>query len=875
MLPSRQIVLLAAVLQFAVNVAQSKPLSVRVQSRSGAPRIMVNGQPVRARMFWGQPQPGLITILPKAQIIQYEFTPLQIELKTATMHLRLGHAAGDVYLDNIRVEDLTTGAQTIPVCDFEDGQASFTKEWLTWPPDDKNIVGKVSVEPGVGQDGSAGLHVQIHNPPGGVWPDFFVHHIPNLKLEQAHRYRVSMWMKSTTQRSLQTAFYRPGEVYEFLGWPPGHFESQVKLAASAGANFVSTTIPFPWPKPGQAENWCNVDAILDIALKANPKALLIPRIQVYAPEWWLEQHPDEKMRWESGTHPNIASPASELFKKEASIRLQKLVQHLENTLGEHIAGYHPNGQMTGEWFYQDSWDRPLNGYSTCDTLAFRSWLKSRYTSDLEIRQAWNDQAVTLNTAEVPSAEKRHRSPGGIFRDPETEQQVMDFVHFQQKSMADSVCGYAKVVRKATSGRKLVLAFYGYVFEFAPMSTGAGSSGHYALRQILDSPDIDIVCSPISYGDRGLGQAAPCMTAAESVALAGKMWLNEDDTRTSLVTEKNFSATEQVLTSVDQTNQLLIRNVAQESTRNFATWWADLAASGWFDSPGMWAQMKLMKQMDDYYINNAKPFRPEIALVLDEQSMLMLSDGSEKVGGPLVLEARRELSRIGAPYGQYLLDDVIHGKVKAKMYVFAAAWKLDAKQRASLLKATKGSVCIWAYAPGYFDGLKPSLGSMKQLTGFAIKLIDLPQSYAIPESMELKDSIFYVRPEKMSPTFSVTDAIQSEIQAKYPDGSVAVAMRKREGGVTVFWGTPGWNRVFLRKLAAKAGVHRYTQLDCVVYANGDVLALHATKAGAVQIDTRRQDPVYDLMTGRKLGMGPKLTLPMSYAQTRVLKIGPMR
>ncbi len=871
----RRINLLTVVAILAVNVAQAAPLTVRVQSRSGAPRIMVNGQPVRARMFWGQPQPGLITVLPEAQIIQYEFTPLQEELKTATMHLRLGHTAGDVYLDNIQVVDLTSGAQTIPVCDFEDGQTSFNKEWLTWPPSDMNTVGEVSVEPGAGQDGSAGLHVRINEPPNGVWPDFLIHHVPNLKLEQAHRYRVSMWMKSTTQISLQTAFYRPGEVYEFLGWPPGHFESQVKLAAAAGANFVSTSIPLPWPKPGEPENWCNVDAILDIALKANPKALLIPRIQVYAPEWWLEQHPDEKMRWESGTHPSTASPASELFKKEASIRLQKLVQHLESTLGEHIAGYHPNGQMTGEWFYQDSWDRPLNGYSPCDTTAFRKWLKSLYKNDIGIQRAWNDQAVTLSTADVPCPEKRHSSPGGIFRDPKTERQVMDFVQFQQKSMADSVCDYAKVVREATSGRKLVLVFYGYVYEFAPMTTGAGSSGHYALRQILDCPDIDIVCSPISYGERGLGQSAPCMTAAESVALAGKMWLNEDDTRTSLVTEKGFSGTEQVLTSVDQTNQLLLRNVAQESIRNFATWWADLAASGWFDSPGMWAQMKLMAKMDDYYINNAKPFRPEIALVLDEQSMLMLSDGSDKVGGPLVTEARRELSRIGAPYGQYLLDDVIAGKVKAKMYVFAAAWKLDARQRASLLKATKGSVCIWAYAPGYFDGLSHSLSAMKQLTGFAIKLIDLPQSYAIPASKELKDSLFYVRPEKMSPTFAVTDAQQSEVQAHYPDGSVAVAVRKREGGVSVFWGTPGWNRVLLRKLAADAGVHLYTQLDCIVYANGDVLALHASKEGAAQINTGRNEPVFDLMTGAKLGVGPKITLPMSYAQTRILKIGPMK
>ena len=58
--------------------------------------------------------------------------------------------------------------------------------------------------------------------------------------------------------------------------------------------------------------------------------------------------------------------------------------------------------------------------------------------------------------------------------------------------------------QATAGRKLVMFFYGYVFEFGAIANGAGMSGHYALRQVLKSPDIDVLCSPISYFDRGLG-----------------------------------------------------------------------------------------------------------------------------------------------------------------------------------------------------------------------------------------------------------------------------------------------------------------------------------------------------------------------------------
>ncbi len=864
-----------AVAVLSTCLAQAAPLSVRVESRSGAPRILVNNKPVRARIFYGQPQAGLLPIKAKAQMVEYEFVASQTASEIATMHLRYGHLAGELYVDNIHVVDTGTGADAFPECTFEGGLTSFTNSWGVWPQAENNTVGQISVEPGVGQNGSAGLHIKINNPPNNNWPDFHMYYTGKMSIIEGHSYKVSFWVNSTTERDITNTFYRPGDSYTMLGGPPGHFESQVKLAASAGVDFVSTAIPLPWPKHGQPEDWLSVESVLNNAIKANPKVLLIPRIGVTAPNWWFEEHPDEQMKWESGSHPLTASPVSDLFKREASVRLQKLIEHLETSMGQHIAGYHLNGQNTGEWFYMDSWERPLNGYSECDKLSFRQWLTTKYKTDAALRKAWNQTDASLMSVEVPSAAARHSSPGGIFRDPRTERSVMDFVEFQQKSMADTVCDYSAVVRKATAGRKLVLVFYGYVFEFAPMSTGAGSSGHYALRQILNSPNIDIVCSPISYGDRGRGQSGPCMTTAESVTMAGKMWLNEDDTRTYLTKEENFPGAEHILTSAEQTNELLTRNVAQEATRNFATWWMDLPATGWYDDPALWARMKQLAPLDDYFVRNAIPYKPEIALVLDEKSMLMLSDGADKVAGPLVAEVRRELSRVGAPYGQYLLDDVVNGKVKAKMYVFAAAWRLDSKQRAALLKATKGSVCIWAYAPGYFDGLSPSIQSMKQLTGFAVKKIELPQSYAIPASKELKGSMFYVRPEKMSPTFAVTDAKQPEIQAKYPNGSVAVTVRKREGGVSVFWGTPGWNRLLLRKLAASAGIHLYAQQDCVVYANGDVLAVHSVKDGKVQIDTGRKDPVFDLLTGAKLGVGPKITLTMDYSQTRVLKIGPMK
>ena len=41
---------------------------------------------------------------------------------------------------------------------------------------------------------------------------------------------------------------------------------------------------------------------------------------------------------------------------------------LEARFGDHVAGYHPCGQNTGEWFYEGTWDSPLSGYAAADQV---------------------------------------------------------------------------------------------------------------------------------------------------------------------------------------------------------------------------------------------------------------------------------------------------------------------------------------------------------------------------------------------------------------------------------------------------------------------------------------------------------------------------
>jgi hypothetical protein len=114
---------IAAAAAAAAQPASHRPLTVRVDASYGAPRLLVNGKPRRARIFWGQPSSQPIHLAEQERTIQFEFTPVQGEPSSATMHFRFGHTPGDVYLKDIRVTDLDTGREIVPASRFAGGMA--------------------------------------------------------------------------------------------------------------------------------------------------------------------------------------------------------------------------------------------------------------------------------------------------------------------------------------------------------------------------------------------------------------------------------------------------------------------------------------------------------------------------------------------------------------------------------------------------------------------------------------------------------------------------------------------------------------------------------------------------------------------------------
>lgn len=853
-------------------VAAENPLTVRVLPTRGGPQIHVDGTPIAPRFFWGAMNGGNLRLGEEWADQSFEFCPGIDVPQQGTLHFRFGQLAGKIDLADVRVRDVQTGEDILPLDSFAK-PAVFTPTWNTWPPPPANTVGKWEVSEGA-------LHVTLVEPPNGRWPDFHFHSTRALSFRADRTYRCTFRAKASPARAIQPALYQVANgTWISIGGPPGPFLSQVALARDAGVNLVSFSAPECWSPPERPVDWSPLDRLCRRIIAVNPNVLLVPRVGADAPGWWLERHPPSRMVYDlDKVRADHASVSDRAYRAEAAAHLERLCRHLCEAFPRHFAGIHPCGQNTGEWFYQGSWERPLSGYDAATVAAFRAWLKSRGHRDSE-------------TATVPTDTERRGHPFGFLRDPAREQRLIEFARFQQMEMAEHVAALAAACRRGTAGQKLVIFFYGYVFEFGALPNGAPTSGHYALSRLLGDRDIDILCSPISYTDREWLGTAPCMSAAESVREAGILWLNEDDSRTFLDRRTAEHVQEGGLVDLEQTRQVMLRNTAQEALRGFGSWWMDLPAQGWFNDARIWQEMVRLRPVDDAMLRRRRPFTPDVAMITDEDSMCHLTGGSTVAAQPLTYSVRADFGRMGAPYGQYLFADVLAGKVPAQLQVFLSAWVLSSDQRRALAaRRSAGTTRVWCWAPGFLYPDRQDVTGIADVTGFKARRVNLPSAEVTPTEEGRKRGLLapFGPRAAIQPLFAV-EARPEETWATYADGSVAVAGRRhsRGGGASettssaggapvvdtgwdIFVGTPRLTPELLRAAAKLASLHLYTEANAPVWAAEGYVAIQAHAPGPITVDVGQAVPVFDALDNKPLGPGPRVRVPFNRGETRLLR-----
>lgn len=616
---------------------------------------------------------------------------------------------------------------------------------------------------------------------------------------------------------------------------------EIAKAASAQVDLVQIPLALPWEGASTG--------MIALALEANPDAYLLPRINFHPPDWWTHAHRSEVYENENGTDNSAgwASLASDAFFEDVKDQLDLLVRFLHNSpYKDRIIGYHLGYLSGGEWFYPDFhanyWD-----YSAVNRQRFAQWAQANYGGIDALNSAWGTSYAAFADVDLPSPQDWERGDVGFFRDPAQQRHAPDYMTFHNGLAAERISELASCTKKLTNGRSLFMAFYGYLNELHNNAAAhpIGDSGHLALASVLKSPDVDLLCSPISYYHREIGDPMNMMSVVDSVALHGKIYLQEDDSNTYMIDPADYPNNNNPWFDTPwDTMQCLRRHYGNVMAHNQATWWMDLWADGRFNAADIWANNHLAAGTYDQSIANARRYEPEIALIYDEDSLYWLKGDAAALNKPNAYFQRSVFQQCGAAVGYYLLDDLDLIPNSVKLFVFVNTFRMDEADAARIAAAQgQGRTFLWQYAPGFVTEESLSVAHMAEITGLpllqrdsAIEPVIAMVETECPLTFGLEDFSSSAQ-SALSPTFcGDSDSGGFVTLGTYAaTGEPAYLLREFDDWNSIFWGAPAMPTPVVRAVMRYAGVNSLVDADdlfaddAITY-NGDFLYAYAIGEG---------------------------------------------
>lgn len=620
----------------------------------------------------------------------------------------------------------------------------------------------------------------------------------------------------------------------------------------AGFLAYVTNNKIPWD-PESPYDYSELDGNLARILEADPEGYILIELHCNAPAWWEEQHAGELQVSANGMTFG-QSMGSELWLAECGHAVRKCVEHVEERFPRNVIGYFVGAAHTYEWFYKGAQLRYLVDYSEPMRLAFGRWLSAKYGDD-------------LGDVEIPSRYEALQTDVFSFRDPERRRRVLDFYEFCSHLMTQNILHFARIVKEACKGEKLFGVFYGHTLDWVQNPCIAQHTGHLALAEIIDAPEIDLFAGPNSYLNRSVGGQAPFVAAADSLKLHGKLWFAESDTRTHIADPVQDLCGRP--DSLEDSLLILKRDFANVLIHGVDTTWFSLH-DGWYDHPEMMALFAKMRKIADKAFRTDRRSAAEIALVIDEESLLYQSLRDSYIVDPFISQEPRAadlMARIGTDHDVILLSDLRDERTwRYKVYVFANAYHVPSDLR-DIIKTklfADGNHLVWIYAPG-FVGDDLSVANMQDLTGLRFGLLEVSSEifiritnfespftsgdldfgtiFASWVNMDFENHFGVNKP--VGPIFYCDDPEATFLGEYTTYGHCGFAAKTCGDATSIFVGTPFVPPLLLRKIARNAGLHLYNDADDILYANRNFLCVHSKHAGERTLAFPKPVTVYDV------------------------------
>lgn len=435
--------------------------------------------------------------------------------------------------------------------------------------------------------------------------------------------------------------------------------------------------------------------------------------------------------------------------------------------------------------------------------------------------------------------------------------VIDYMQFHSWIVQDMINYLAAAAKEACNYESLVGSFYGYTLhsrgQYQRILDSYQEQGHFALGELLKSPYIDFLSSPTQYEFREVGTGySVFMSPQESIQLHSKLWMDENDYRTHLVSQDaGYGRT----TNFKETEATQLRQLSNELTHATGAWWFDMGG-GWYDSQEMLELIKKLNTIAEWSIEFDRRSSAEIAVVVDEYSNLMMRS-DKRLSIPLLYYQMLPLGKIGAPIDTILLDDLELAR-PYKFYIFLNAFHVSPiqKEMISRLPDRGAKALLWIYAPGYV-GERLDLEGSYALTGLRLATLEGESQLQVVINDKgaahlpgVEENGIYGIQEGgarnlVGPIFYGDDPSTVVLGRLYGHDLPGLITKNIDGLQVYYSAAPQLTSAVLRGMATTAGVHIYNFRDDMLYANNSFIALHTATAGKRTLKFPQETSLYDV------------------------------
>jgi hypothetical protein len=612
-----------------------------------------------------------------------------------------------------------------------------------------------------------------------------------------------------------------------------------------------------------------------------PNAAILLRLETQVNEW-SKDNPDECVRYTDapvaefpeygiqcpGEYDvlNLLAPsfASKKWADFAEAYLKQLIEIIHSMPeGKHVIGFHVCGGIYGEWH---DWSSKFNpDCSKVMTNAFTLWLKNKYKTDDGLRKAWNNKSIDFEHVVVPGIAERKQIGLGIFRNPETQRNVIDYYECQHQVKIETIQRLCKSVKQTWRDGCIVGLFYGYFFNVFGRNA---EFGHLRLDSLLNCPYIDYMAGPQSYNDfsRAMGGSGQSRSVSDALRLHGKLFLDENDTKSSLLRHSDKGVDSLIKADI----AIVRRNIAQPFTHGTGSWFYDFGPqlkTGWWDHTYIMDDIKRSKVIFDSLYK--MPFsRPSDVLFVYDPGVYTYTgfDAIDPVTRKAVEWSSNEAYKSGVVFDECILSDLPKLNLdQYKTVVFSNTYVIDSTMR-SFIKSNvlKGNRhVVWNYMTGVIDGEKYDEKFVEYLTGFKLKHIDLkmkPVATSTGQMTENADESISDPVPVLVPEDKEADVIARFKENSYP----AVSSIKNSNFTSWFCSIPLSDKRFMHYIFKQAGCHIYSDSYDVIHGGNNMLVFHTKNGGNKTITLKNGNKIeftakpkftiyFDAESGKRLTM----------------------